>query len=711
MNSNSTNLMALLESQPQKVVPIFQRSYSWSERNCRRLWQDLVSVTCTSDRTHFMGAVVDILDAAGATGLSKVRIIDGQQRVISIALMLLAIGTAAKSRPGHDHLHLKALADKHLLLGGREGLEKYKLLLTEHDRDTLLALIDDREVPAKASAKLVQNFNYFVRQVAESDIPLDDLYQSLWRLTLVEITLKQGQDNPQLIFESLNSTGEALKQSDLIRNFLLMDESPEEQIAIYEQHWFPMEVAFGQDGMDRYFDEFMRAYLSLRLGRLVNKDDVYEEFKKFASSPAAPSTTAALVQEISRYAQYFLQIVLRSQSTPKLTAALVGLSELSVQKAPRPLLLRLWDEYASGRLSENDLVRVIEVLQSYILRRAVCDLKANALDILFVELSKHVAATDHYQTVCADLLAGAKSARFPNNQEFLASLGERDIYNFRQRDYLLRRLENSAHPNEPLANLSGYTVEHVLPQNENLSDEWKRELGPDWQAVRDKYLHSLGNLTLTGYNSLYSDRPFTEKRDMDKGFAKSVLFLNQSIASQQSWGETQIVGRASNLGDIALTVWPVPQVSVSAIAAARERGEGVVEDNGEAPTASAAFFEDIPPQLAELYNLLEAAVGDFGPDVERLVYSTRVTFKAYKIFAQVNKRKKDGPRLLLFVDLGLDEIDDPYGICQDMTGVGHHGVLNMQVTVSTRDQLDFAIELTKRSYERNSVDAEVPDQD
>jgi uncharacterized protein with ParB-like and HNH nuclease domain/predicted transport protein len=703
--------MALLESQPQKVVPIFQRSYSWSERNCRRLWQDLVSVTEDPDRTHFMGAVVDILDAAGATGLSKVRIIDGQQRVISIALMLLAIGTAANGRPEHNHLRLKALAEKHLLLGGRDGLEKYKLLLTEHDRDTLLALVDERGLPSTPSAKIVQNFNYFVRQVSECDVNLDVLYQGLWRLTLVEITLKQGEDNPQLIFESLNSTGEALKQSDLIRNFLLMDESAESQVAIYERHWFPMEIAFGQEGLDKYFDEFMRAYLSLRLGRLVNKDDVYEEFKKFANSAAAPSSTEALVQEISRYAGYFLQVVLRRPSTPSLKTALEGLAELSVQKAPRPLLLRLWDEYSSGRMPEADLIRVLEVLQSFILRRAVCDLKANSLDILFVELSKHVAATDQLQTVCADLLAETKSARFPNDQEFLASLYERDIYNFRQRDYLLRRLENSAHPNEPLANLAGLTVEHVLPQNENLSDEWKRELGLEWQTTRDKYLHTVGNLTLTGYNSLYSDRPFAEKRDMENGFATSVLFLNRSIASQHTWGEDQIVQRAFTLGDIAVRTWPVPQVAASAIAAARERGAEPDGDR-EPPVATSAFFEDMPPQLTEIYNTLEEALGGFGPDVDRLVYSTRVTFKAYKIFAQVNKRRgRDDQRLLLFVDLGMDEIDDPFGICEYKTGVGHHGVLNMQVTISSRDQLPFAIDLARRSYDRNSVETEASDQD
>jgi uncharacterized protein with ParB-like and HNH nuclease domain/predicted transport protein len=653
---------------------------------------------------------VDILDAAGATGLSKVRIIDGQQRVISAALLLLAIGKVANNKSEHDHLRLKALADKHLLLGGREGLEKYKLLLTEHDRDTLLALIDEKDLPAMHSAKIAQNFNYFVRQVSEYNAQLDQLYQALWRLTLVEITLRQGEDNPQSIFESLNSTGEALKQSDLIRNFLLMDESAESQTAIYKRHWFPMEIAFGQEGLDKYFDEFMRAYLSLCLGRLVKKDDVYEEFKKFANSTAAPRSKEALVQDISRYAGYFLQIVLRSESSPRLRSALEALMELSLQKAPRPLLLRLWDEYSSQRMPENDLVRVLEVLQSYILRRAVCDLKANALDILFVELSKHVSSVDHLQTVCADLVAGTKSARFPNDQEFLTSLYERDIYSFRQRDYLLRRLENSEHPNEPLANLSGLTVEHVLPQNENLSNEWKTELGADWQTVRDKFLHTIGNLTLTGYNSLYSDRPFVEKRDGENGFASSPLFLNRSIGNQETWGGDQIVQRASALGAIAVQVWPVPQVTAAAVTAARERSMG--SDEEDPPVAPAAFFKGMPPQLTEIYNVLEGALSTFGPDVERLVYSTRVTFKAYKIFAQVNMRRgREGERLLLFVDLGMDEIDDPFGICQDKTGVGHHGVNDLQITISSGDQLAFAIDLARRSYDRNSVETESADQD
>jgi predicted transport protein len=190
---------------------------------------------------------------------------------------------------------------------------------------------------------------------------------------------------------------------------------------------------------------------------------------------------------------------------------------------------------------------------------------------------------------------------------------------------------------------------------------------------------------------------------MPNGFGESPLFLNSFIARVETWAEEQIVERAKELGVVALTTWPLPSASPAAIRAARESTQ---EEGEESPTIAPTFFEDMPPELVKLYNILEEALLGFGPDVERLVYATRITFKAYKIFAQVNKRRG---RLILFIDVSMDEIDDPRGICQDATDIGHHAVLNTQINIAGSEDLNSAIEWARRSYDRNSVETEAPD--
>jgi predicted transport protein len=648
-----------------------------------------------------MGAVVVIGDdSVGATGLRQVSIIDGQQRVVSIALLLLALGEVASKAGQAKELERQPLVEKHLLLSGRFGDERYKLLLNEHDKDTLLALIDGRPLPANASRRLVDNYQYFVRQVSEAldEHPLEQLYQALWRLSIVEITLRHGEDNPQLIFESLNSTGEDLKQSDLIRNYLLMNATPSDQERIYRHNWFPMEQAFGQEGLEKHFDDFMRAYLSFRLSRLVNKGDVYEEFKKFAGTESSPSTSA-LVEEIQKFAGYFMVLTGIRNAPESLRPAIESLGELGLQKAPRPLLLKLWDEYTAKRLSDSDLARIIGAIETFVFRRAVYGLKANALDILFVEISRHVSSSNHYVTVCAQLRGGEKSARFPNDQEFHTALCERDIYNFRQRDYLLRKLENSGHPKEPINSFRRYTVEHVIPQNPNLSEAWRKELGPNWEVVRDKYLHTLGNLTLTGYNSEYGDRPFSEKKSMENGFDTSPLFLNESLRKTKSWDAKKIEARARELADRALRLWPIPKVPQAAVDSVKQR----MQETDEGPSVAREFFEKLPASLTELYGDLESAILDFGPDVERSVHKTRVSFRAYRVFVSVLYRRT---KLLVYVDLDMDEVDDPHGICTDKTDIGHHAVGNLEITLKDSEHLEFVIDLAQKSYGRNSVDTE-----
>ena len=505
MKATEAKFLEFLKKSPQFVIPIYQRTYSWTERECRQLWEDILR-TGSNDAiaAHFTGSIVYIEKGLyQVSSHSPLLVIDGQQRLTTVMLILEALARRVGEGEPVDGFSAKKLRSYYLLNPLEEGERGFKLLLTQTDKQSLLALMQQKPQPAEPSLRITENFAFFEERVRGIGADLTPLCKGLAKLMIVDISLSRDQDNPQLIFESMNSTGRALSQADLIRNFILMGLDTPQQTRLYEDHWRPMEVAFGQGAYDTNFDGFMRHYLTLKTnGEIPNIRAVYEAFKSHAQSPEVEAAGIdALVADIHTYARYYCAMALDKETNKDLSLAFRDLRDLKVDVA-FPFLLELYDDHAQGRLPPEVFVRAVRLVEAYVFRRAVCTIPTNSLNKTFATFGRVLQKDRYIESIQAHFLTLLSYRRFPRDEEFKHELSVRDLYNFSRRSYWLRRLEN--HGRKERAPVDEYTIEHILPQNENLSAMWREAIGPEWQHVQETWLHTLGNLTLTGYNAEYS---------------------------------------------------------------------------------------------------------------------------------------------------------------------------------------------------------------
>ena len=574
MKATEAKFVEFLKKSPQFVIPIYQRTYSWTERECRQLWNDILR-TGSNDAiaAHFVGSIVYIEKGLyQVSSQSALLVIDGQQRLTTVMLILEALARRVGDKEPLDGFSAEKIRSYYLLNPLEEGERGFKLLLTQTDKQSLLALMQQKPQPAELSLRITENFTFFEEWVQAVGADLTPLCKGLAKLMIVDIALSRDQDNPQLIFESMNPIGRELSQADLIRNFILMGLDAARQKRLYEEHWRPMEVAFGQEAYGTHFDSFMRHYLTLRAGgKIPNIRAVYEAFKGHSRSPeVAASGVNALVADIHTYAGYYCAMALNKEPDKNLAPAFRDLRELKVDVA-FPFLLELYDDYAQGQLSKKEFVRAVRLVEAYVFRRAVCAIPTNSLNKTFATFGRVLQKDRYIESIQAHLLTLSSYRRFPSDEEFKREMSVRDLYNFPRRSYWLRRLEN--HDRKERVPVDEYTIEHILPQNENLSATWREALGPEWRRVQETWLHTLGNLTLTGYNAEYSDRPFGEKRDMRGGFNESPLRLNEGLGALNTWNEATIKMRAKRLAEQAVQVWvPLPALPPEVLEAYHPKG-------------------------------------------------------------------------------------------------------------------------------------------
>ena len=566
MKATEAKLLDFLKKSPQFVIPIYQRTYSWGERECRQLWEDILR-TGRNDAVsaHFVGSIVYVEKGLyQVSSQSPLLVIDGQQRLTTVTLLIEALARSLGDSEPVDGFSARKLRSYYLLNPLEDGERKYKLILSQTDKASLIAMLEQQPKPKEHSIRVETNFTFFRERVAEVKSEVEALCKGLAKLVIVDISLNRDQDNPQLIFESLNSTGRELSQADLIRNFILMGLEPQLQTRLYEQYWRPMEVDFGQEAYATHFDSFMRHYLTVKTGEIPNVREVYEAFKQYARSKVRMEGIEALVADIRAFAGYYCAMALGAEQDAELTAAFHDLRELRVDVA-YPFLLELYQDYATQALSRQELLHVVRLVESYVFRRAVCAIPTNSLNKTFATFGRALKKDRYFESILAYFLLLPSYRRFPDDEEFKREIQLKDLYNFRNRSYWLRRLEN--YGRRERVPVDEYTIEHILPQNENLSAQWQAELGSEWERIHKTYLHTLGNLTLSGYNSEYSDRPFAEKRDMSGGFKESPLRLNQGLGSLVYWNEETIHERAEKLAGQALNVWAAPKLDPTVLEA------------------------------------------------------------------------------------------------------------------------------------------------
>ncbi|RWM45563.1 DUF262 domain-containing protein [Mesorhizobium sp.] len=691
MKATEAKLLAFLKKSPQFVIPIYQRTYSWTERECRQLWDDIVRAgSDDAISVHFIGSIVYI-----EAGLSQVShqapllVIDGQQRLTTVTILLAALAEALGDDEPIDGFSARKLRNYYLLNPEESGDRHYKLLLSQTDKATLTSIVGQQELTAERSLRIVQNRALFKDLIAGRQSHLAAICNGLAKLVVVDIALSRDQDNPQLIFESMNSTGRELSQADLIRNFILMGIEPGLQTSLYEQFWRPMEISFGQEAYNTHFDSFMRHYLTVKTGEIPRLDDVYEAFKGHARSPKiSEAGVEALVKDIRDIAKFYCAMALGAENDLALKVAFHDLRELKVDVA-YPFLLELYQDYVGGLLAREEFLEAVRLIEAYVFRRAICAIPTNSLNKTFATFTKALKKDRYLESIKAHFLLMPSYRRFPNEDEFKRDMQTRDLYNFRSRSYWLRRFEN--HGRKERVPVDEYTIEHIMPQNETMSDAWKSALGDEWARIQQTYLHTLGNLTLTGYNSEYSDRSFDEKRDMDGGFKHSPLKVNAGLPELESWNENAIKSRAAKLAAQATDVWRAPALPVDVLEAYQPQ---------EARTAGYSI-EDHPYLLSsstrELFEAFRKEVLTLDPCVTEEFLKLYVAYKAETNFVDVVPQAK---QLRLSLNMSFSDITDPRGICKDVSGLGRWGNGDVEVRFNRIEELPYIVGLVRQSLEQ-----------
>lgn len=699
MKATEANLLKFLRKSPQFVIPIYQRNYSWTAAQCRQLWSDLMRAGRDDKvQAHFIGSIVYVeRGLSSVTSQEALLVIDGQQRLTTSTLLIAALAKHFETQGLGELLEAfsnKKLRNYYLLNPDEEGERHFKLILSETDKDTLLAILQNTPMPAEASSRITENYALFQELIAANKGELEAICQGLAKLVIVDVSLDRAQDNPQLIFESMNSTGLELSQADLIRNYILMGLEPKLQTELYKTYWRPMERAFGQAAYEVHFDAFMRHYLTAKTGEIPNVREVYVAFKGFARG--LKGDTRDLVADIHAYASYYCAMALGTESDASLKQAFHDLRELKVDVA-YPFLLDVYHDYKHGRLTSDEVLRIVRLIESYVFRRAICAIPTNSLNKTFAGMSRTLKKDRYLESVQAAFLLLPSYRRFPSDDEFQRDVKLRDLYNFRSRSYWLRRLEN--HGRKERVMVEDYTIEHILPQNEALSKEWQAELGTEWQRIQQDWLHTLGNLTLTGYNSEYSDHPFAYKRDQvaDKdgnpvGFAHSPLKLNLGLGKVNQWDEVAIKARADRLASDAAKVWIAPQLAHDVLdaygpAAAKPGQQYSVSDHMHLVTGP----------MRDLFETLRKSVLALDPCVSEEFLKLYVAYKAETNFVDVVPQAK---RLLLVLNLGIDDIEDPKGLCRDISNIGRWGNGDVEIGLSSTDELPYVIGLIRQSFDR-----------
>jgi uncharacterized protein with ParB-like and HNH nuclease domain/predicted transport protein len=691
MKAVEARLLDFLKKSPQFVIPIYQRTYSWTEKECRQLWEDVVRAGASNRITvHFVGSIVYVESGLSqVTHQSPVLVIDGQQRLTTVTLLLAALAEAVGDAEPMDGFTARKIRNYYLLNPEETGDRHFKLLLSQNDRDTLTAVVGQRPMPKEVSHRVAHNFKLFQALLAENAGDLAKVCRGLSKLVVVDIALNREQDNPQLIFESMNSTGKELSQADLIRNFVLMGLEPTFQNRLYTEYWRPMEVEFGQEAYGEHFDSFMRHYLTLKTGEIPREREVYEAFKTHSrEETVAAAGVEALVRDVRTFAGYYCRMALHNEPDEALAAAFSDIRELRVDVS-YPFLLELYNDHALGILSRDDFLSALRTVESYVFRRQICEIPTNSLNKTFAGFRNHLDKANYLESIAGHLLLLPSYRRFPNDVEFQDRLVLRDMYNLRSRSYWLRRYEN--HGRKEHVPVADYTVEHILPQNETLNEQWRAELGPKWKDVQAKYLHTLGNLTLTGYNSEYSDRAFAEKRDMNGGFKDSPLKVNRGLGQLPHWNETAIVERGRRLAAEAVEVWAMPMVKADRLAEYRRKND---PDGG-------GSREDLPqlliPHFARMFEALRREVLALDPCVTEDFLKKCVSYKAEGTFLDVVPRDR---WFRLVIKIPFADLNDPKKLAKAMPDSERQLGGYCKMRLHEVEDVPYAMRLVRQAFER-----------
>ena len=681
----------------QFVIPVFQRDYRWGEDECDQLWDDILKAAAApDDHGHFFGSIVSVPASNTGMGLTRSLVIDGQQRLTTLTLLLAALRDhlrAATDANSNDRTQLaNEIHSAYLLNTNRLEPERPKLVLRRRDDFTLTSIVQERERPEESSLLLTAAYNGFRTKLrAESDYK--KIFRGITKLWIVAVSLTRD-DRPQLVFESLNSTGIALSQSDQIRNFILMDLEEAEQTRLYENYWCRIENAF-KGSRSKVLDSFAGDYLALRkrAAKQIRSDEIYRTFKaELASMTEEDGGIEATMRAMRKWAAHYAFFTQANGPDLEVNDALRRIKQLA--GTPAILVAELVHCHQElNSLSRTDLVKCLQLIESYLLRRAVCGLPTRSYWSHFAQLAYQIDYEKPRESFEVAMALLPEAYAFPGDEDFRRRLLEVNLYALPSvRLLVLEGLENHGHK-EPTPT-SQLTIEHIMPQK--ITDSWKQALGDTWQADHQAWLDKLGNLTFTAYNSKYSNLPFAEKRNMAHGFRQSGVRLNKWVADQERWTVEEIHKRNKQLTESALGVWRGMQVDEAAIRQAIER------DLRRKAKESPADRVTMTPQAKTLYGKLRPLFVELGEPEEVIELSEgkhQIAYYAPDFFLEVLPRTTG---LLLLAPLEFSEAEDLGEIVRDTTQVhwfpGSKHDSDIYVWLEDETQLQPAMTVARRAF-------------
>ena len=529
-------------------IPVYQRNYDWKEKQCQKLFEDIENIIKFDYKIeHFLGTVVVVSSELKMNFYENI-IIDGQQRITSIMLLLKALHEKMVNEDVKEDIWEEYLINK------KESEDlKIRLKPVESDERYYKKLIEENDV--SLISNICKNYKLFEKLIEESNYSAEEIYRALGKIELVRIKLEKGKksENPQMIFESLNSTGLSLTQGDLIRNYLLMNHEYEKQKMLYKNFWLEIEKKITNEKIS----DFVRDYLTMKNGTISNKNKVYEDFKKYIKQNDENMDEEGILEELKTYSEYYRWFLNGDSPNEKINEKLEEFRYLR-NTTVYPLILSVFeDTYSYKNITENELLDILDLLISYIFRRSVCGYTTNSLNKIFASIVTSLESKEIYNQIEKKLMNKSRKSIFPRDEEFKAEFMKCNFYNKGTGHdfciYTLRSLDNLK--NKEQIDMKNITIEHIMPQT--LNSEWKIELGSNkFEQIHSEYLNTIGNLTLTGYNPELSNKSFELKKD---SYKDSNIKITREIVDYDSWKDTEIKDRAEKLFEKAKRIWKLPQ--------------------------------------------------------------------------------------------------------------------------------------------------------
>ena len=569
MKANETKVDKFLASNETTfAIPVYQRNYDWTLTQCSQLLNDIIE-TGKSDNinAHFIGSIVYVHDDVyTASGLTELTIIDGQQRLTTITLIYIALYRLAQQLD--NQMLVNRIHKSYLINEFAPETEKLKLKPTENNKEALHYILNSQNGEEfKGYSKIIENFNFFKSSINADNYEI--IQRGLSKLIFIDIALDRQRDNPQRIFESLNSTGLELSQADLIRNYILMGLSRTNQEKIYKNYWEVIEKNAKDEMLNQTkVSDFIRDFLTLKNKEIPNKSNVYVTFKE-----NFPTETVDVLEknlsEIKSLSKFYNKLVNpKNEEDKAVRQQLEFINKLEINVA-FPFLMKVYEDYSNEVIEKQTFISILTLIQSFSFRRFIVGLPTNALNKIFMSLYDKVEQNNYLFSIQKSLLLRAGVQRFPRDTETINALKEKDVYNIKSknRTYLLERLENYQN-NEPVVieGNSDITIEHIFPQNPD--PKWKLELGnEEYNFIKETYLNTIGNLTLSGNNGKLGNKYFTDKQMMnedgkEQGYKFSRLWLNRDIKDKENWNKIEIESRSKVIAERFLNIWQYPDIQI-----------------------------------------------------------------------------------------------------------------------------------------------------